>query len=89
MKDINVEDCGIDTSQITICKKIRNIAKLSRIRLDETEQISRLNKHLFDYIKYCGLDVLQFITQYLRNLQPYMVERGEKIRKQKVLLYVS
>lgn len=71
----DLEDCGIDTSQIAICKKIRNIAKLDRIKLDESEHRSGLNKHLFDYIEYCGLNVLQFITQYLRNLQPYMIER--------------
>ena len=78
MAELTYEDLqknGIDTSQIAVCKRIRNIAKLDRVKLDETEHRSGLNKHLFDYIEYCGLDVLDFIKQYLRNLQPYMIER--------------
>lgn len=66
---------GIDTSMIKVCKKLRNLAKLDRIILDETEHRSGLNKHLFDYIEYCGKDVLEFVKQYLSNLQPYMIER--------------
>lgn len=78
MAELTYEDLqknGIDTSQIAVCKRIRNIAKLDRVKLDETEHRSGLNKHLFDYIEYCGLDVLDFIKQYLSNLQPYMIER--------------
>ena len=57
----DLSDKGIDTSQIAVCKKIRQLAKLDRISLDETEHRSGLNKHLFDYIEYCGLNVLDFI----------------------------
>ena len=69
------ETRGVDTSMINVCRRIRKIAKLERVRLDEEEHRSRLNKHLFEYIEYCGLDKLEFIKQYLSNLQPYMIER--------------
>lgn len=72
---------GIDMSMISICKKIRELAKLERLTLDETTHRSGLNKHLFDYIEYCGMDVLAFIKQYLSNLQPYMIERRKDQEK--------
>lgn len=68
---------GIDTSKIAVCRKLRNLAKLDRVQLDETEHRSGLNRHLFDYINYCGLDVLDFIKGYLSRLQPYMIERRQ------------
>lgn len=71
----DAQENGIDTSMIKVCKKLRNLAKLDRIVLDETEHRSGLNKHLFDYIEYCGKDLLEFVKQYLSNLQPYMIER--------------
>jgi hypothetical protein len=71
----DLEERGIDTSNIAVCKKLRNLAKLDRIKLDDTTHRSGLNKHLFDYIEYCDLDVLTFVKQYLSNLQPYMIER--------------
>lgn len=70
-----LESKGIDTSMIRVCKKIRNLTKLDRIKLDDSQHRSGLNKHLFDYIEYCGLDTLAFIKRYLSNLQPYMIER--------------
>lgn len=69
------QEKGIDTSMVKVCKKLRNLAKLDRIVLDTTQHRSGLNKHLFDYIVYCGYDVLEFVKQYLSNLQPYMIER--------------
>ena len=70
-----LESKGIDTSMIKICRRIRNLAKLDRIVLDNSTHRSGLNQHLFDYIEYCGLDTLAFIKKYLSNLQPYMIER--------------
>lgn len=70
-----LESLGIDLSNIGICRKIRNMAKLDRIKLDENTHRSGLNKHLFDYLDYCGLDKLEFIKGYLSRLQPYMLER--------------
>lgn len=71
----DLEKIGISTSNIAVCKRLRRLAKLDRVTIDQNEHRSGLNKHLFDYIMYCGLDVLQFIKEYLSNLQPYMIER--------------
>ena len=46
------EERGIDTSMIKVCSRIRRIAKLERVRLDEEEHRSGLNKHLFEYIQW-------------------------------------
>ncbi|MCM1223890.1 MAG: hypothetical protein NC548_56500 [Lachnospiraceae bacterium] len=70
-----LESKGIDTSMIKVCKQLRNLAKLDRLAIDESEHRSGLNKHLFDYIEYCGLDVLTFVKKYLSNIQPYMIQR--------------
>lgn len=70
-----VAEKGVDVSMIKTCRKIRKLAKLDRITLDETTHRSGLNKHLFDYIKYCGLEPLLFIKEYLANIQPYMILR--------------
>ncbi len=78
MEELSYEEMqerGIDTSMISVCKKIRQLAKLDRLVLDESQHRSGLNKHLFDYIEYCQINVLDFIKQYLSNLQPYMIER--------------
>ena len=58
------QEKGIDTSMVKVCQKLRNLAKLDRIVLDTTEHRSGLNKHLFDYIEYCGYDVLEFVKQF-------------------------
>lgn len=86
MQELTYDDArqkGIDTSMIKVCKKLRHLAKLDRISLDETEHKSGLNRHLFDYIEYCNLDVLVFMKQYLSNLQPYMIEREKEQEKVK------
>ncbi len=77
----DLEIKGIDTSMIAACRKLRRLAKLDRLKLDEEEHRSGLNKHLFAYIEYCGLDVLSFVKQYLSNLQPYMIERRKDQEK--------
>lgn len=77
MNQITYEDAarqGIDMSMTAVCRKLRRLAKLDRLKLDESEHRSGLNRHLFDYIEYCGRDVLDFVKQYLSNLQPYMIE---------------
>ena len=82
------EERGIDTSMINVCSRIRRIAKLERVRLDEEEHSSGLSKHLFEYIEYCGLDTLEFIKQYLSNLQPYMIERRKDQEKVDIFVCV-
>lgn len=69
------EQNGISMEMVGICREIRKLAKLDRIQLDETTHRSGLNKHLYSYIKYCGVDVKSYIKDYLANLQPYMLER--------------
>ena len=69
-------------------QKLRKLSKLDRITLDTGEPRSGLNKHLFDYIKYCGLDVLSFIKLYLSHLQPYMIQR-RKDQENRIILFVS
>lgn len=66
---------GVDISMISICKKIRHLALLDRIKLDMEKHRSGLNRHLFDYIEYCGYKPLDFIKSYLAQLQPFMIER--------------
>ena len=48
---------GLDMSMIAVCRKLRRLAKLDRLKLDENEHRSGLNRHLFDYIEYCGRDI--------------------------------
>ncbi len=79
---------GIDMSMIAVCRKLRRLAKLDRLKLDENEHRSGLNKHLFDYIEYCGRDVLDFIKQYLSNLQPYMIVRRKDQEPERSFLCV-
>ena len=75
IKVSEAEQNGISMEMVSICREIRNLAKLDRIQLDETTQQSGLNKHLYSYIEYCGVDVKTYIKDYLANLQPYMLKR--------------
>lgn len=75
------EELGVDLSMLSVCKKLRKLAKLDRLRLDEGQHRSGLNTHLLDYIKYCGETPLEFVKQYLSNLQPYMLERRKDQEK--------
>lgn len=84
----DLEDKGINTSMIAVCKKLRQLAKLDRVKLDESEHRSGLNKHLFDYIDYCGMDILTFIKEYLSNIQPYMIERRKDQEKENTFICV-
>lgn len=83
-----VEKKGIDLSMVSVCKTIRRLAKLDRIRIDESEHRSGLNKHLFKYIEYCKSTPLEYIKEYLTNLQPYMIERRKDQEKQKAFICV-
>lgn len=84
----DIEAKGIDISMVKSCKKLRQLAKLDRLKIDESTHRSGLNKHLFDYIEYCGLDVIHFIKQYLSNIQPYMIERRKDKENVKSFLCV-
>lgn len=91
MREITVaeaEKLGIDLSMDKICRTLRKLAKLDRLKLDETEHRSGLNKHLFHYIEYCGETVLEYVKNYLSNLQPYMIERRKDQEKKKSYICV-
>lgn len=75
IKVSEAEQNGISMKMVGICREIRNLAKLDRIQLNETTHRSGLNKQLYSYIEYCGIDVKDYIKDYLANLQPYMLER--------------
>ncbi len=59
--------------QKLLAKKLRKLAKLDRIKLDETEHASKLNLHLLKYLDYIGIDKFEYIKQYLSNIQPFMI----------------
>ena len=85
MREISAEEArkiGVDLTYVGVCKKLRKLAKLDRLQLDETMHRNNLNLHLFKYIKYCGLSPLEYIKEYLSNLQPYMIERRKDQEKQ-------
>ncbi|MCR4798502.1 MAG: helix-turn-helix domain-containing protein [Lachnospiraceae bacterium] len=56
-----------------LARKLRKLARLDRIRLDESEHASGHNLHLFHYLDYIGLDKLEYIKKYLSNIQPFMI----------------
>lgn len=61
------------TSKKILAKKLRRLAKLDRIKLDESEHATGLNLHLFKYLDYLEVDKLEFIKNYLRHIQPFMI----------------
>lgn len=72
---LEAEELGASMGMVRVCKEIRKLAKLDRLQLDESVHRSGLNKHLYSYIEYCGMDVKEYIKEYLSNLQPFMLER--------------
>lgn len=77
-----VENMKVDLSMVHVCAKIRKLAKLDRISLDESTHHSGLNKHLLSYLDFCSIDRLTFIKQYLSNLQPFMLVPKHEQEKQ-------
>lgn len=61
--EAEAEQNGVSLETVGMCKQIRNLAKLDRIKLDESEHRSERNKHLFSYMEYCGLDVRDYIKR--------------------------
>lgn len=60
-------------NQKQLAYKLRRLARLDRIRLDESEHLSKNNLHLLKYLDYVGLDKLDYIKKYLANIQPFMI----------------
>lgn len=67
----------VDFELVNVCLKIRKLAKLDRLEVQEDEHSSNngLNTHLFNYLRYCEKDIKTFVKDYLSNLQPYMLQR--------------
>ena len=57
-----------------LIKRIRKLASLDKLRLDESLHQSELNLHLFKYLDYCGIDKLEYLKKYLMHLQPFMIK---------------
>lgn len=76
------KESGINLDMVDYCRQIRRIAQLDRVVLDTSvHKDNQFNTHLFPYIKYCGLEPLDFIKGYLANLQPYMLEQRKSQEK--------
>ncbi len=56
-----------------LCRRIRKLARLERIVLDESEDTTGRNLHLLQYLDYLKMDKLDFVKDYLRHLQPFMI----------------
>ena len=62
------------TGKKILCKRLRRLARLDRIKLDESEHASGLNRHLFKYFDFIGIDRLDYIKKYLAHIQPFMIK---------------
>ncbi|SDB40242.1 Helix-turn-helix [Pseudobutyrivibrio sp. YE44] len=56
-----------------LTRKLRKLARLDRVKLDESEHDSKLNLHLFKYLDYVGVEKLDYIKDYLSHIQPFML----------------
>ena len=56
-KEKGVIDSGL-ILQKQLARRLRRLARLDRITIDESEHFSGLNKHLFKYLDYLGIDKL-------------------------------
>ena len=61
------------TRKKMLCKRLRRLSRLDRIRLDESDHASGLNKHLFKYFDFIGVDKLEYIKKYMSHIQPFMI----------------
>ncbi len=65
----------LDVSNIAVCRKIRQLARINDI-IVRTDAYSNQNaRNLLEYLDFCGIPKEEYISDYLRNLQPYMIER--------------
>lgn len=59
--------------QKALARRLRKLARLGRLSIDESEHASKINLHLFKYLDYVGLDKLEYVKRYLSNIQPFMI----------------
>ena len=71
-----------DTKEITdskliqqkqLARRLRRLARLDRLEIDDSEHNSGLNKHLFKYLDYLGIEKLEYVKHYLSTIQPFML----------------
>ncbi len=86
--NINSKEMKVDISMVQACHKIRKLAKLDKVELDATVSSGGLNQHLLSYLDYCGIHELDFVKEYLSNLQPYMLEARTNKEGERVFLCV-
>ena len=60
--------------QKLLARKLRKLARLDRIKLDESAHSSEHNLHLFKYLDYLGIDKLDYIKDYFSHIQPFMLQ---------------
>lgn len=72
-----------DLEQLNLCLKIRRIASSKDLKLDTSVHKVTFNTYILDFIKAVGLEPLDFIRDYLRSIQPYMIrrDRNQEITK--------
>lgn len=75
-RDVEVSDV-LRADSVSTAYLIRKLARLDRIRLDTNDHRHSANKHLFEYIEYCGYSVIDYVKKYLQNIQPYMIIRNK------------
>ncbi|MBQ8030016.1 MAG: helix-turn-helix transcriptional regulator [Butyrivibrio sp.] len=68
-------------SRKMLCKRLRRLARLDRIRLDELKHASALNRHLFKYFDYLGVDKLEYVKKYIEHIQPFMIKEVKSQEK--------
>ena len=64
-----------------LCKRLRRLSRLDRITLDESEHASGLNRHLFKYFDFIGVDKLDYIKKYMEHIQPFMIKEVKNQEK--------
>ncbi len=72
-KEIEYEVDDTFLNQKLLARRLRKLARLDRITIDESEHASQLNLHLFKYLDFIGMDKLEYVKQYLCNIQPFMI----------------
>lgn len=55
-------ELGVHMDTVKVCETIRKLAKLNRLSFEDLDRDHRsgLNRHLFGYLEYCGVDPMQY-----------------------------
>lgn len=72
-----------ELESINLCLKIRQVASSNHLKLDQDHHRVPFNLHIIQFISAMGLEPLEFIQEYLMNLQPFMITRDRWQEKSK------